>query len=186
MKISIFIRKYKTYILLIILFILSTLGVVLKSIDYKKRVVNSTDSSNIKNNEIVVYIIGEVKSPGVYKLQESSRLQDLLNICGGITENADINKINLAQRLKDGDKITILEKNNTIDSDLDEKSDDKVNINNASKNELTKLDGIGESTAQKIIDYRNTNSFDDIEDIMNVPGIGNSKFEAIKDRISVN
>ena len=100
--------------------------------------------------------------------------------------------INPAQKLNDSDKIIIpkkeenlntqsIEDNNESDINVQE----KININTATKDELTSLNGIGEATANKIINYRNKNKFKEIEDIMNVPGIGEAKFNNIKDYICV-
>ena len=120
----------------------------------------------------------------MYYIKENSRLSHLLDICGGILENADINKLNLAQKLVDSDKITVPTKQEKEENE-DENEDKKININTASKEELMTLDGIGESTASKIIEYRKTSEFIEIEDIMNVSGIGEAKFNNIKDNITV-
>ena len=130
--------------------------------------------------------------------EQSARLYNLLDVCGGILEDADIEKLNLAKKLVDSEKIVItkkLEKQNIeeIEEKIDESEGtyyidedaEKININNASKEELMSLNGIGESTANKIIEYRKKNSFVDIEDIMNVDGIGKSKYENIKNHICI-
>ena len=117
------------------------------------------------------------------------------------TENADQLSINLARQVTDGEQIVVQayieaepgnsESTGASDSGLPSSSNtevlsSKVNINTASASELTTLDGIGESTAAKIIAYRQANgSFASIEDIKKVSGIGDRKYEAIKDRITV-
>ena len=110
----------------------------------------------------------------------------MLDICGGILENADISKLNLAQKLIDSDKVEVPIKKEEAEQENEilNNDDKKVNINTADVEELKSLDGIGDSTANKIIEYRRTNNFEVIEDIMNVPGIGESKFNNIKDHIS--
>lgn len=179
--------------------LLSSLSIVFQSIDRKEAL--KVNNENIKDydGKIAVYITGEVKNPGVYYLDEqSARLYNLLDVCGGILEDADIEKLNLAKKLVDSEKIVItkkLEKQNIeeIEEKIDEsegtyyinEDDEKININNASKEELMSLNGIGESTANKIIEYRKKNSFVDIEDIMNVDGIGKSKYENIKNHICI-
>jgi len=136
---------------------------------------------------------------GIIKIEEGSRLADAIEAAGGLTENADVNKINLAYVIQDGQKINIpnvnsVENNSYITENIGENiiiedittNTRLVNINMATQTELEALSGIGPSTALKIIQYRNENGkFKSIEDIKNVPGIGDSKFEAIKNEICV-
>mgnify|MGYP001860954066 CR=1 FL=1 len=187
-KIKNFIYKNKTYIICIVLLLLSIISVVIQSID-RKETLNVNKKEMINNDKkIAVYITGEVKSPGVYYVEEGARLDNLLDICGGVTNQADIEKLNLAQKLSDGEKITILKKEEDLSLEETESEileEKKVNINEASKEELMSLDGIGEATANKIIEYRKENEFLIIEDIMNVSGIGEAKFDNIKDDICV-
>lgn len=148
-------------------------------------------------NEIVVHIAGEVNIPGIVRLKEGERIEDAIKAAGGLTENADISDINLAYVLEDEIKINIPNINDEnkeviIEDMIDNvtesegSSDDKVNINKASQTELETLRGIGPSLATKIIEYRNENGkFNNIEEIKNVSGIGETKYEGIKDSISV-
>ena len=190
LKLKKFFIKYKSYIICMTIVLLSSLSIVFQSIDRKEAL--KVNNENIKDydGKIAVYITGEVKNPGVYYLDEqSARLYNLLDVCGGILEDADIEKLNLAKKLVDSEKIVItkkLEKQNIeeIEEKIDESEGtyyidedaEKININNASKEELMSLNGIGESTANKIIEYIKKNSFVDIEDIMNVYGIVKSKY----------
>ena len=153
---------------------------------------------------IVVHIAGSVKSPGVVKLKQGARMEDAIEKAGGLTDNADISNVNLAYVLEDGVKIVIPEKgigeendeiiSSSIGDDVilrydsnEDKKTTKVNINKASQSDLEKLSGVGPSLASKIIEYRNNNGkFSSIEDIKNVSGIGDSKYEAIKDFICTN
>lgn len=191
-KIIKFILKYKIQIIFICIFIISGISIYIQ--DNERKASFSVNSSNISKNDdrIGVYISGEVKNTGVYYLKKDSRITDLINICGGLTEEADVSKINPAQKLNDSDKIIIPKKEenlNNIETEDENKGvdnvQDKININTATKDELTSLNGIGEATANKIINYRNKNKFKEIEDIMNVPGIGEAKFNNIKDYICV-
>ena len=157
------------------------------------------EETNVKEqNEIVVHITGSVAQEGIVKLEEGARIVDAIEEAGGATSDANLKNVNLAYKLKDGQKlyipsniddaenITIIStKGEGIVSITLEKSD-KININEATQAELETLSGIGPSMAKKIIEYREKNgSFSSIEDIKNVPGIGDSKFEAIKDNIEV-
>lgn len=173
---------------------------------------NYTSSSD---NKIYVYITGEVNHCGVVVLNDGSRIIDAINAAGGTTSKANISKINLVYVLDDGMKVNIPNDNdlkndpyfkyvtlgsgdNSNDSNnnenishhtQDEVYESKVsivNINSASQTELETLPGIGPSLALKIINYRKENGlFSAIEDIKNVSGIGDSKFEDIKDYITV-
>lgn len=154
-----------------------------------------------KVSNIKVHITGEILNPGLYELEEGSRINDLIKLAGGETQNADLNKINLAYELSDGEKIyvpSISDENPTyIYSDAGENvlensknssntKNDKININKASSDELQKISGIGPSLAEKIINYRNSNgNFQNIEDLKNVSGIGEKKFETIKEHITL-
>lgn len=157
----------------------------------------------LQEEQIVVHIAGQVNKPGIVKIQDGARIADIIESAGGLTQEADITNINLAYIVEDGQKIVIpskqeieqeeyrttqkgeniLQENKNI-----EKSGGNVmiNINKANQSELEQLQGIGPSTALKIIEYRKENgNFNSIEEIKNVPGIGDAKYEGIKDNISV-
>lgn len=146
---------------------------------------------------IFVNIDGWIQNPGVYEIKENDRVNTIIEKAGGLKEGASIKSINLAARLSDGDKIYIpnreeekqietteVKRNNTGTVKITKNS--KININKASISELKQITGIGESTANKIIDYRdNVGKFKKIEDIKEVKGIGDSKYESIKDKITI-
>ena len=147
---------------------------------------------------IFVHIDGWIQNPGVYEIKENDRVNTIIEKAGGLKEGASIKSINLAARLSDGDKIYIpnreeeekqietaeVKGNNTGTVKITKNS--KININKASISELKQITGIGESTANKIIDYReNVGKFKKIEDIKEVKGIGDSKYESIKDKITI-
>jgi competence protein ComEA len=138
-------------------------------------------------NKITVYLKGAVKNEGTYYIEKDSTLENLLNISGGISQQADISNIQLSKKLQNGDIITINKKERyeeVIDTEEDDKSD-KIDINSATKEELMELDGIGEKTAEKIIEYRKKTKFKDIEEIKEVKGIGEKKYEKIKNYICI-
>ncbi|SNX55171.1 helix-hairpin-helix domain-containing protein [Thermoanaerobacterium sp. RBIITD] len=157
-----------------------------------------TKKSQLKR-DLKVYITGLVKSPGVYTMRDGDRIDDAIKLAGGALDGADLTNINLAEKVKDEQMIKIPklgENNGPSNNDggnngqnsFESKSNDgKININTASKAELDTLPGIGEVTAQRIIDFREQHGkFQKIEDIMNVSRIGPKLFEQIKDKITVD
>ena len=181
-----------------------------------EQIYKNTESSE----KIYVYITGEVNSPGVVLLNNGSRIVDAIEAAGGVTDKANITKVNLVYILQDGMKINIPNQNDLKNNENfeyitmssgDEKNDANinnsasntsseksssnkesafkisvVNINTATQTELETLPGIGPSLALKIINYRKENGkFSSIEDIKNVSGIGDAKFENIKNYIRV-
>lgn len=163
---------------------------------------NSTEKEESeKQEQVVIHITGSVKKTGIVKLKEGSRIEDAIEAAGGLTENADITNVNLAYVLDDGIKIKIpsvtdediedevISENigeNIVEENNETSKGNIVNINKATESELQELPGIGSSLASKIIEYRNQNGkFNNIEDIKNVNGIGESKYSSIKDLIKV-
>ena len=176
--------------------------------DKEEEVVVEEESEILKEEEekVVVDIKGMVANPGVYEVSSSSRVNDVIELAGGLLENADTSLINLAKIVSDEMTIIIYSNEEVLekykeevcvcdcplisnDACIESGSEDSgalVNINTASKEELMTVSGIGEAKAESIIKYREDNgSFSAIEDIMNVSGIGESLFEKIKDYITV-
>jgi competence protein ComEA len=138
---------------------------------------------------LVVYITGAVNHPGVVTVEPGSRIEDAVNAAGGLANDANIQAINLAGPLADGQHIHIYtdgEEAVMLVDGADPISSGLVNINTATKDELIVLPGIGSVTAENIIKYREENGlFETIEDIQNVPGIAQGKFDGIKEFITV-
>jgi len=161
--------------------------------------------SEVEEITIFVDVSGEVNVPGLYELKERARVNDAILAAGGVTEKADMEMVNLAYILSDEMKITIpakeIKTENTStgtkktiissgitpeDLSNNVNTSGKVNINKAGKGELESLTGIGSAIAERIIEYRNNNgSFESIEEIKNVSGIGEAKYNAMKDEITV-
>lgn len=157
------------------------------------KTMQSNTDKKINNKEVKVYVTGLVKSPGVYSMNDGDRIIDALNKAGGPLEGADLTNINLAEKVKDEQMIKIVKKgeestnigNNGQPAQSSQSS--KININTATKEQLDTLPGIGEVTAQRIVDYREQHGkFQKIEDIMNVSRIGPKLFEQIKDKITAD
>lgn len=145
------------------------------------------------NNQagIKVYVNGEVKSPGVYTLDLGSRVEEAVIKAGGLTENADRLSVNMAKKLKDEDYIIIENKNSKTkvsNSPVTSVSLDngKIDINSATKEQLKTVPGIGDITAQKILDYIAQNGpLKTMEDLKKVGRIGDKTIEKMKDKIEV-
>ncbi len=158
---------------------------------------SSTEMETVPVPLYYVHICGEVVSPGVYQLEEGSRVFQAVEAAGGLTEAAAEEYLNLAGPVTDGMKIVVLSEEEAEASGLTPEAglqavsgtaggDGKVNLNTAGKEELMTLNGIGESRAADIIRYREEEGpFRSIEDIKNISGIKDAAFEKIKDRISV-
>jgi competence protein ComEA len=141
---------------------------------------------------VIVHISGAVPRPGVYALPEGSRVQDAIAAAGGFLAEAEKTQINLAALLIDGEKLEIpfIEGGSPVlptpGPTVVAVTTELININTASQSELEILPGIGPTTAQKIIEYREQNGeFVSIEEIINVSGIGPGLYERIKDLITV-
>lgn len=167
--------------------------------------VENGETDNEEENKILIHITGSVKAEGVVILNSGDRIIDAIEAAGGEKEDADLSKLNLAYILQDGEKLYVPSINDTEEkvyvtaengenvitegagnTDKVDGKKETVNINTATKEELMTLPGVGESTAIKIIDYRKSNGkFQKIEDIKNVPGIGDSKFQNMKEKLSV-
>lgn len=181
-------KREKIYL---IIFLVTVIIVLLWLFDFKNEI--KFEDENIVNY-IIVHIAGEVKKPGVYKLEDGARVIDVLNLAGGPLSSADLDKVNLAEFLRDGAKIYIpprieetfgvLQKNSISNTRVSQ-NDTRVNINTATKEQLETLPGIGPTLAQRIIDYRSENGFfSSCEDLLKVKGIGEKKLEKIKDKIT--
>lgn len=148
----------------------------------------SSQAAADEGNLIVIYVNGAVNYPGVFKIKSGSRMIDAINQAGGLATGADCSNLNLAQEVRDGMQIKVPAQVITqqVHNDNSNKQAGKININTAGKNELDKLSGIGPSLAEKIIEYRNNNGpFKEVSDLKKVGGIGEAKFNRIKDKISL-
>ena len=161
------------------------------------------NSKEKEENQIVVHLAGAVKNAGVYKLNKSDRLVDLIKAAGGLKKKADLNQINLAEKLYDGQKLTIpvlitnmdqksnsevfsfpKDERNLINNYSSTSSNNLVNINQADQSDLEKLSGIGPAKAAAIIKYRKENSyFSKKNDLLKISGIGEKTLENIRDEI---
>ena len=157
------------------------------------------NEDSIDRNKIIVEIKGEVAKPDVYQLEEGSIIKDLIDMAGGVTEEADLSKINRAEELlnheliiigniNDETESSVVQNNSTYSSNGNnsDKGSTLININTADLEQLKGITGIGNIKAQSIIDYREANGgFKSLEELKNVDGIGDKTFEKIKEQITL-
>lgn len=173
------------------------------AVDNSLQILQQSENTNLKSSEqekeeksikmLQVYVCGAVKKPAVISVENGSRIQDAVERVGGFLPTANLNEINLAAFIQDGDKIYIPKQgeisyeNSVLNNQaaaLNQKK--KININRANSSELDQLPGIGPSLAESIIQYREQKgAFSSIEDIKNVPRIGDKKYEQLQDYISI-
>lgn len=166
----------------------------LNSIENEREVDNS---DQVKVEKILIDLKGAVHMPGVYEMERADRVIDCVNQAGGFLEEAEERAVNLAQRLEDqmviyiptkGEGPPIINQVNTVrgEVELNSPNQSKVDLNTAGKEELKKLNGIGDVKAENIISYREENGFfQKIEDIKNVSGIGDLTFDKIKEELAI-
>ena len=204
-------NQEKITIILLLVLIIIGVGIVLnKNINKEDNFIVNPASDISENNSamqieippVIIHIAGAVKNPGVYQLKPTDRIVDAVKIAGGAAEEANLDLINLAALLEDGQKIIVPYKAysetgeeinaNTYNQVVSAYSSSpgstsaKININTANATMLQTLSGIGPVLSGRIIEYRNQNGlFGVIDDIKDVSGIGEKKFEGIKDLICV-
>lgn len=228
-----FIRKHLNIIIIITVFIIISMVIILKSMLVKASSIEETLNSEIeiaeeefkektedkKEQSITKYvkvdIKGEVNKPGVYTLEEKSRVVDVINKAGGLTKKADTSTVNLAKIVTDEMVIIIYSKeeienlkkesssNNKIPSCLcpiiendanikenepedETNEEEKINLNTASIEKLKEVPGLGQTKAEAIIKYRQEYGFKQIEDLLNIDGIGNTTYEKIKNYFTLS
>lgn len=160
-----------------------------------------------KKARVTIYISGAVQSPGLYQVEPGIRYQEALEVAGGATEEADLTRVNLAKKCKDGSQVNVpfLKKSSRRSSgtrtisagsgngggsgraseELTTSAGGKVNLNTADEAQLTTLPGIGPSLARRIIQYRQQKPFQRVEDLQQVSGIGPAKFRRLADQVEV-
>ncbi len=181
-------KKSEQYILFVIGILIVAIGILSflyidRRLSLVPEVTVETPSNSGNPSYVVVHVAGRVKKPGVYKLPFGARVYEAVEAAGGNLRDADMDSINLARTLRDGEKIFIPQKtsSNTVMSTREK----RIDINTMGKEELLKLPGVGEKLAERIIKYRETHGpFRDIDELKNVSGIGDKKLKEIKDYLN--
>lgn len=156
----------------------------------------SEEEVEASTSEVIVDIKGEVNSPGVYEVAVNERIQTVIELAGGFTKKADERQINLAQKVQDEMVIYVPAEGEVEELSLppitaqagisNDENNDLIHINTATETELMELQGIGPSKAQAIINYRDEHGlFQQVEDLLEVSGIGEKTLENIRDQIAV-
>jgi competence protein ComEA len=164
---------------------------VIQPVDGSSAPGRSSAPANVSSSTIFVHVLGAVRNPGLFELAHEARAVDAIGAAGGFTETADTASINLARFVSDGEQLHVPQRgevpaspNLSVPGAASQNA--KVNINSASSAELEELPRIGPAMAKRIIDWREQNGrFTSIEDLMNVTGIGDKTFEALKDLVTV-
>lgn len=194
------IRDRKTLVKVLSVMLILTIALVLRLYESTKadiRIEQETPEETVQEDDsytdadyIYVDIGGAVEKPGVYRVAVNTRLYEVIEMAGGLTEEADADSVNRASFVEDGQKIIIPVKGSDgAAGDMTSPSYGTtnaglININTASHDELTTLNGIGDVMADRIIEYRSTTPFRKKEDIMSVNGIGSGIYDKIKDKIT--
>lgn len=156
----------------------------------------ATDATKeIPETMIYVDIKGAVKVPGIYQLKNQQRIWDALALAGGVSEEADTAQVNYAQKVKDQMIIYVPKKGESVAQSLEtlqesapaqQNQEEKINLNTATEAELQTISGIGAKKAQEIIRFRDEQGpFKTVEELKNVPGIGEKTVERLKDMLTV-
>ena len=196
--------KTKRILLFCLLGVIVIFGIIFRSSTKQKETLQETQKlsaeSDFREEPVLaeesirllgIHVTGAVQNPDkVYYLPEGARVADAIEIAGGAVEGADLSQLNLAAYVKDGQRIRVPFAGESLPAEEagpEGQTKHLTNINSATKIELIQLPGIGDTTADKIIAYREEHGgFSSIEELMNVPGIGQTKFESLKDLISVD
>ncbi|EGO2800972.1 competence protein ComEA [Enterococcus faecalis] len=156
----------------------------------------ATDATKERAETIIyVDIKGAVKVPGIYQLKNQQRIWDALALAGGVSEEADTAQVNYAQKVKDQMIIYVPKKGESVAQSLEtlqesapaqQNQEEKINVNTATEAELQTISGIGAKKAQEIIRFRDEQGpFKTVEELKNVPGIGEKTVERLKDMLTV-
>ncbi len=142
-------------------------------------------------DRLIVDVAGAVRKPGVYRMASGARVEDALKRAGGATSHADLSQINRAAKLEDGRQVLVPRRPSrsapaSAPAAAAATPSQPVNLNTATLEQLDTLDGVGPTTAQKIIDFRTAHGgFGSVDELDQIPGIGEKKLAALREQVRV-
>jgi competence protein ComEA len=144
---------------------------------------SSSDTQDVKSPSIYIHVAGAVRKPGIYQLDSGSRVFDAVLLAGGFTNKANQTSVNMARILNDGEQLLV--SSGTSNAQVQQESF-LISLNQASSSELEDLPGVGPALAGRMVDWRTANGgFKSKEDLLNVAGIGDKLFAAVKDLVTL-
>lgn len=147
-------------------------------------VTKTAETTQLETAKIFVHIAGYVKKPGIYQLDSGSRVFDLVLLAGGFTKQANQASVNLARALTDGEQVVIGNQSKTTATGTN--ATGLISLNQSSASQLENLPGVGPALAGRIVDWREANGgYKTKEDLLNVSGIGEKMFAAVKDLVTL-
>jgi competence protein ComEA len=157
------------------------------------RATPDTSTSAAPSDAVAVHVAGRVRRPGLVRLPAGSRVQDAIRAAGGVTAGADLDAINLARKLTDGEQVRVPAPGDpapppdpaSTPGGPGTTPSAPLDLNTATLGQLDTLPGVGEVTANRIIAYRSAHPFTTVDDLLEVPGIGQRRFEQLKDLVTV-
>ncbi len=165
---------------------------------FAARTTSTTDSPVVVStttvaSSVVVYVAGSVASPGVYTLAASARVTDAVAAAGGVVADADLDVVNLAATVRDGERIYVPKVGEVVPAVIgvdpaveDTVAAGPVNVNSATADQLDVLPGVGPTTAAAIVAHRQQNGpFQDVDQLGDVRGIGPAKLDALRGLVTV-
>ncbi len=157
------------------------------------RAAPDTSATPASSGQVAVHVAGRVRRPGLVRLPAGSRVHDAIRAAGGVTAGADLNAVNLARKLTDGEQIRVPAPGDpapppdatTTPGSLGGTPSAPLDLNTATPEQLDTLPGVGEVTANRIVTYRSAHPFTTVDELLEVPGIGQRRFEQLKDLVTV-
>jgi competence protein ComEA len=167
-------------------------GVAASAAQTLPRAASDGSATGEPSGRVAVHVAGRVRRPGLVRLPVGSRVQDAIRAAGGVASGADLDAVNLARRLVDGEQVRVPRHGDPVPVPApgaagSTGSDPTVpfDLNTATVEQLDALPGVGEVTANRIVTYRSSHPFTSVDELLEVPGIGQRRFDQLKDLVTV-